>query len=67
MRESEVQIGNPGLRPSKPRRQHPRTRVVFEIALSLCAGDVTRSGSLSRRGPAVACYFVRRLPEGVMR
>jgi hypothetical protein len=26
------------------------------------AGDVTRSG-----GPAVVCYFVRRLPEGVVR
>jgi hypothetical protein len=25
------------------------------------------SGSLSRRGPAVVCYFVRRLPEGVVR
>ena len=66
MRESEVQIGNPGLRPSKPRRQHPRTRVVFEIALSLCAGDVTRSGFFPA-GPWVACYFCRRLPEGVVR
>jgi len=28
---------------------------------------MTRSGSLSRRGPAVVCYFVRRLPEGVVR
>ncbi len=25
------------------------------------------SGSFSRRGLAVVCYFVRRLPEGVVR
>ena len=67
MRESEVQIGNPGLRPSKPRRQHRRTRVVFEIALSLCGGGCDAERLPFPPGPAVACYFVRRLPEGVMR
>ena len=35
-------------------------------AFAFAAEDVTRSGFLSRRGPAVVCYFVRRLPEGVV-